>query len=220
MQFIKDILNLFKDCVFDGYLTDYNYHDKILVHLPESFSYTSTKGATKLILMPRDVDFVIKIPFNGGQHWDGTMIPFYHAGCSACEDENWNYCETERIIAWVAKDYKISRCFVKNNYIGDVDHHPIYIQRRVCTYSLSSPPPYKKTKSYKEISQSFCDSHYFNCFNPIWLSDFMEYYGKQSFYSFMEFIEDECINDLHSGNIGYIGNKPVVFDYAGWHEDD
>ena len=32
-----------------------------------------------------------------------------------------------------------------------------------------------------------------------------------------EFLNESDINDLHSGNIGYIGNRLVLIDYSGYH---
>jgi hypothetical protein len=33
----------------------------------------------------------------------------------------------------------------------------------------------------------------------------------------MNFIEDEEINDLHRGNLGYLNGRPVILDYSGFH---
>ena len=35
---------------------------------------------------------------------------------------------------------------------------------------------------------------------------------------FFDFLMDEDINDLCARNIGFIGDKPVLMDYAGWYE--
>ena len=35
---------------------------------------------------------------------------------------------------------------------------------------------------------------------------------------FFDFLIDTEINDLCTRNIGFIGDKPVLMDYAGWYE--
>lgn len=48
---------------------------------------------------------------------------------------------------------------------------------------------------------------------------FVETYGEDEFLRVSDFLEWNGINDLHSGNIGFIGDRLVFIDYAGWFED-
>ena len=46
---------------------------------------------------------------------------------------------------------------------------------------------------------------------------FAETYGYEEFLRLNDFLEWYDINDLHSGNIGYINGKLVFIDYAGYY---
>ena len=46
----------------------------------------------------------------------------------------------------------------------------------------------------------------------------MKIYGEAKVVKLLEFLEDEGINDCCARNIGYDGDRPVIFDYAGFYE--
>lgn len=50
-----------------------------------------------------------------------------------------------------------------------------------------------------------------------WLKEVLDYYGNEIFQAFCEFCEDNAIQDLHTGNIGYIIDDdqkiPVIIDW-------
>ena len=49
---------------------------------------------------------------------------------------------------------------------------------------------------------------------------FLKDWGADMYARLSEFMEDNGINDIHRGNVGIIGGKIVLIDYAGYHEDD
>ena len=62
-----------------------------------------------------------------------------------------------------------------------------------------------------------CDG--FNeCFNRVWLSDALDYFGEKIFYGLLSFLDDYSIGDLHDANIGYIGMRPVLVDYSSFND--
>ena len=69
-----------------------------------------------------------------------------------------------------------------------------------------------------EKVRSLCSSNNYDCFNTIWLSDVFNFFGEQLFYKLMNFIADCDIRDLHNGNIGYIGMRPVLVDYSSFND--
>ena len=55
-------------------------------------------------------------------------------------------------------------------------------------------------------------------FNICWLKDFLEFFGEEILKQLNKFIDAYGINDLHTSNVGYIGNRPVLIDYSGYFE--
>ena len=53
---------------------------------------------------------------------------------------------------------------------------------------------------------------------PILTSALYNYYGEEKFEIILNFLNENGINDLHNGNWGFIGERPVIFDYSGFHE--
>ena len=49
---------------------------------------------------------------------------------------------------------------------------------------------------------------------------FVEKYGYDEFLKIADFLEWNGINDLHSGNIGYLGEQLVFIDYAGYYDPE
>ena len=49
---------------------------------------------------------------------------------------------------------------------------------------------------------------------------FLEQYGDEVYEALCQFCIWEDINDIHYGNIGFIDNKIVLIDYAGYHSGD
>ena len=70
-----------------------------------------------------------------------------------------------------------------------------------------------KITSEKKFSHEIYGETFY-IFNMEWLSDAFHFYGEKIFHKLLEFIRTVGINDLHDGNIGYIGNRPVLVDYS------
>ena len=52
-----------------------------------------------------------------------------------------------------------------------------------------------------------------------WIVDAIAAFGEDAVLKLISFIDLEGITDLHTSNYGYtLDGKPVIFDYAGWHE--
>ena len=216
----KEILDLFKDCIFDGILTEYDYEDKILYYLPDDFDYDVEYGATKLVLMPSNENFVIKIPFTGyyTEEFDGKEGKFkeIYYTFNGADNGSWDYCKCECERYLTAKQENLEKYFAKTTYLDSINDHPIYIQEKAVIYVNSS----KKEISLKEeeTTRKKCSKQGTCCFNVHWLNDLLKYCGDKEFEDFLFFIKINGFNDdLHSTNIGYIGNKPVLVDYSGFN---
>lgn len=224
----QDVLNLFKHCDFNTELNETNFEMAVLDYLPQNFEYKYYYGASKLVLLPKEANFVIKIPFNGIYQTyyddDDNECSDFKENENACNDNYfyWDYCATEVLAYRRAKSCHVERAFCKTVLVGFVKKHPIYIQEKAVPYCnihdyddnfcYPTERSLKVRKSAEELGLEDC------WWNPVWQTDAFEYYGKKQYQRLIKFIDDYCIEDLHSGNIGYIGSRPILFDYSGWAE--
>lgn len=218
------ILKALSNCIFDE-LTSENYFDKVIKRmdskiLPKSYD----AGATKLVLTPPEEDFVIKIPFTGTEI-DEEENFLYYPFEGANEPEGWDYCEAELICFNDALSEGVENYFLPIEFIGFVQGHPIYIQKKAKT--LNDTKIYcmeelaKDSKEYKNAQsiRELCGELNVYCFNAIWLFDFVSYFGKEALKLLDTFLEDYCISDLHSQNIGYtLDGVPVIIDYGDYND--
>lgn len=223
---LQEILEALKECNFYN-LTSESYYADVIIPFKEKykkdFSYDS--GASKLALIFKKYNYVIKIPFCGSSvnsqnsSYDENdnneeCFSFYNAGGYS---NGWDYCSVEAELYKEAKAIGIEKCFAKTEKIADINNYPIYQQEYVHIYNnydISS----NHTEKDIEAVISTCKSNNFDCFNKDWLSDVFCYFGEKIFYKFMDFISYMEINDLHNGNIGYINFRPVLMDYSGWND--
>lgn len=241
----KEILKIFENCIFDEELTENNFYEKILYQLPHNFNYDYAYGATKLVILPEDKNYVIKIPFSGffdsiydeeTDDYFEEFSPFKGANQRLDGYIQWDYCEEESQRFSLAKKEKLNYLFAETKYIGSVSKYPIYIQEKAEILSknfskkdepLLTEKTYeriknKKRKTKKEKNKIYiyetCEKNDFICFNMKWLLDLLSFYGKKTFYNFMLFLKENNFNeDLCSSNIGYINKKPVLVDYCGFN---
>lgn len=226
---ISEIIKVFKELDDLDFieLTSENYNENILYTLDKAVEdnllpkYEYFEGASKLVLHFCDTDYVIKIPFSGSLQYtyededdeegDYNFIEF----CGA-EGEGWDYCNSEVIRFQWAKNEKVEKCFLETEYICSIDGYPIYIQQLATPYtSLECDNTEFREDELKKTSK-ICETNYLKCFNVDWLTDVREYYGEAFLIKLLNFVKNYGISDLHNGNLGYIDNRPVIIDYAGY----
>lgn len=198
-------------------------------------------GATKLVLLPEDEDFVIKIPFTG--YWDEDAYSeeisdrhyaadrgeidddevenvsdadFYYAfegaGLNDDDDEIWDYCRLECAIFEKAVAHGLGQYFAKETLIGLInDYYPVYAQVKVD----SNRPKYDE--KIWETTSSRCEDLKVECIDPMWVNAFFTLYGEEEYVRLMKFLNNEGIWDFHGGNIGYFCGMPILMDYSGYN---
>lgn len=214
-QQIAVILEALKDCFFDN-LTQDTYYENVLEYCDRSVFCIDAhdNGVTKLVLMPKECDFVIKIPFLGGGDWDEKSKKYIRFS-GAAEPEGWNYCKVENILYSKAKTEEVEEYFLETRCIGFVKGYPIYAQELASTFSELRP---KKDFNKTEI-RDFCRRNNTRCFNVTWIKDFISFYGEEAWLKLSNFIDCYGVCDLHSANIGYnTMGAPVIMDYAGYSD--
>lgn len=138
-----------------------------------------------------------------------------------------DYCLLELENYNKAKEYRVEKCLLPIEFVGSVDcgdHDlPVYIQPMYTTSHDSTPYDIRqkwaekvKTLHNKPIMAKV--EH--GClYRPphLWLERAVQIYGKRFMREFQKWTRDCKVNDLHSGNVGWLGKQPIIIDYAGYH---
>lgn len=207
------LLNLFKDCDFDDFHKE-NVEKKVILNLPEDYKYRFFYGITKLCIIPEDSLYVLKIPFKGTiDCYDDEYYDFVGAGGGVFE---WDYCAFESFISKKADEEKVGFFFAKEELLGYVNDHPIYIQKRAQSFAdlKGDPDCMEDTSESVKASIKYCKKKRCECFNAYWIADAFEYYGEEKVEALFDFLKKYEIDDLHNENIGYVGDRPIIFDYS------
>lgn len=136
-----------------------------------------------------------------------------------------DYCEAEVRHFKRAKLHGLDDIFTKMVKIGTRDGIDVYACERVSetsTHYGDVSPQLSRYLRKTTFSEGEDKKYPVGVFRNIeyWLKEFVRYYGAKKYFDFVKFIKEEGINDLHGGNVGYINNRPVVFDYGGFYEGD
>ena len=158
------------------------------------------RGATKLVIISSEADnWVFKIPFN---------------------DYKSNYCQLEADIYEMAVKENIGEFFAPCYFLENYDDVRIYVMERAeMAYGRLYSDLYERLSSEgrsdeeaEEILEEVEDCNEY----VEWL--FPYYTNYEKFDALINFLESAHVNDLHSGNIGYINDRVVLIDYSGFHK--
>ena len=186
-------------------------------------------GASRLVLIDKECGFVVKIDV-GWDDWDGE------------------FCEREVHTYNMAKERGIAEYFVRPQYLGtytnSYEWFPYYQVTATDFFSESQcyDDGYEKEEinlnfnlySYPLVTEFGIKSHYLPqrymqeaaSYNHSPLNErqsaiaatFIQELGLDLFLKISNLLEEENINDMHGGNIGYMNGHLVIVDYAGYHE--
>ena len=187
-------------------------------------------GVSKAVFVSDNYDYVLKIPFSG--YWryveerdeEGyftnreEFVSYENAGYGS----DWNYCETEESIYKNAVEYGVDQFFAATVFYGYTPtNYPVYTQPRVTSY-FDYEYDHERTYTREEITHAsdiIAGSRRHIGLRAEWIVDAIAAFGEDAVLKLIAFIDLECITDLHTSNYGYtLDGKPIIFDYAGWHE--
>lgn len=173
----------------------YEWKKEVEDFLPSTISFFN--GATKAVIVMEEADFVIKIPF----------LYTWRGGASE------NFCEIELDIYEKAKQNKeISECFASVCFGGKVYNVPFYLMERV-----NVDEEYNSDTIYEHYENNgYTRSEVDNEEEEDGVRFLFEEFYPDVFSSLEEFIEEHGINDLHTGNFGFLNGRPVFIDYSGY----
>jgi len=173
-------------------------------------------GATQFVIIDGANDKVAKIPFTG-EFWedDNEAIRF--------TPYRINYCDFTYKLYRQALDYDIIDIFAETEYFGTTANDVIillqekvidYYDRKDCSPSTISEDSKNKYKSLKGERSSA-----WQMFPEDWVTAAIEWYGIDVVRNFFWFCDNNCLDDFHTGNIGWRKDgSPCVLDWAGFNE--
>lgn len=214
-QEIKEIIEALENCYFDN-SSDYTFEDDIVtpfqVKYKKQFNHAS--GATKGVLIFKDLGFVIKIPFI---YCDEEEMRGAGEGV-----RGWDYCSQEAARYEQARKDGLEDIFLETAFLTEVNNHPIYIQPYANILSSLSEDKYNNdhrssTHQDRNIICNINETESYWHINSNWEADLYVQYGIEKFKKFKEYITNNLIEDLRDDNIGYVGKFPVLTDYAGFN---
>ena len=212
---LKDMLKFFNPEHFTDEDVDNFVSELGLVNCVPEFNWEF--GATKCVIIPENRDFVIKIPFDGEITYEdseeGDFRYYYNGGGK----EGWDYCELENEYwADLIEGSEFKQFFLRPEAIDVNENWPIYIQPKVVPCNENVKRHYldidsihrvrTESKMFKQVSLP-----------DTWLATCLENLNNniEKLDEFIHFIKTN-FSDLHSGNLGYLGNQAVILDYAGF----
>jgi hypothetical protein len=166
-------------------------------------------GETRYCIFSPKWDRVLKIP-----RFENVNDDY-----SALEVRNYEY----------AKELGLDKILLPTGLLTTLDSGcPIYWQTKF-SYSHSNMDYHEEIHLKKQFEQYFRSPIYLKVkrtmpddrrYNDVWLFRAYQLYGKQFFKKLCLFFEENEIKDLHSNNVGWLKGKPIILDYAGYHEND
>ena len=201
------------------HLSQYNFMKKLQA-LDDNFILAS--GVSKVAIIPKEKNYVIKIPYYGKYRKNNGIKCFdpYFSSISKSSD----YCKSEEIIYNKAKANGLDTFFAEIEQIGKIKSIPIYVQRKAVIFEDVYYPEDDEEENlneheisiFKTITTKYSDLVEDEYLPISWMKDFICSYGELAFDKLYNFLFDNNIQDLHSENIGYICEKPVLVDFSGF----
>lgn len=207
---INDIMPYVKNYNFGDYFST-KEEDFLVssVECNDNLSFDWEDGASKLVIIPENTDFVIKIPFNSEYDVD----EYY--------EFSQNYCETEiDLYDRIVDEYPMfAQFFLPLTRVEECREWDIYIQPKCQTYNDADEN--MKSNSYSKESLTKVKSDLGGTGLPTdWMAAVTEVLEDinlvKEFINVLEMYD--ITQDLHRGNIGYCNGKPVILDYAGFYD--
>ena len=201
------------------HLSQFNFMKKLQA-LDDNFILAS--GVSKVAIIPKEKNYVIKIPYYGKYRKSNGIKCFdpYFSSISKSGD----YCKSEEIIYNKAKANGLDAFFAEIEQIGKIKSIPIYVQRKAVIFEDVHYPEDDEEENLNErevsIFKTITTKYSYlveDEYLPIgWMKDFIFSYGELAFDKLYNFLSDNDIQDLHSENIGYICERPVLVDFSGF----
>lgn len=175
--------------------------------------YCINYGCTKLVIIPPDTDYVIKIPFLTDETCEfcSAIYPIHNL-------HGWDYCASECEWYYVAAQHGIKDFFAQSEYVFSYnDYIKVYVQEKCKIYNGAGYVKHSKEERFEVLNK--LDS--IKCRNtPLdldFLVELFKYYSEAEIQKFLIFTERN-LSDLHNANVGFRYGRPVLVDYSGFYD--
>lgn len=170
-------------------------------------------GMSKYVIF-FDNDSVIKIPFNGEWTYNCDSDDY-------CFDEFYckDYCAIEEEIYNRAYNEGLEMFFAATEFIGTGKcGKPFYRSERVLCLDSAEGHDFAINHNPSQGSKDKANKYVYKTPLPFgWLARAYEYYEEALVERFIEFIDENNIDDIHDGNVGFRKDgAPVLLDYSGF----
>lgn len=185
--------------------------------IPHSYEH----GISKLVFIFPNCDWVVKIPFNGYYTaiWNDEEEKYDNETWNYFKNamDSWDYCNVELEKYEQLQSLGLECFLAETRYLcSDRDNYPIYIQEKVIPHVND-----KKKRTPTKKSLELIKGKYY--FNATWVALAIDFYGEEKTFQFLNYIDEidtDMGEDLHSGNYGYRADgSPCLIDFSGWCED-
>lgn len=177
-----------------------------------STKYRVCDGASKLCIIPKDADFVVK--------WTSNPCSF---------DKDYDEAYDEVLIYKKAVKAGLEMFFPRTEVLLINNGVIFVIQDKIDFSSLNTPTATEDRYLYKTktVSPAIIEKME-SCFSSMargrdldttWASMAIVLYGKKKCKALCRFVIENNINDLHRSNIGYLNNRPIILDFSGYHRN-
>ncbi len=177
-------------------------------------------GLTKIVLIPNNENFVIKIPYTDIYSQDSNNSTIFQTSKFPLD-----YCEKE-LCKYLSAQRKVASHLAEIQFVDFYYTIPIYVQQKIpynayqfykCTNDLSLNVYNKNIFTYLE--SKLLEDNVFG-FSSYAKMAFLKIYGVIGAIDIIESLE-EYAGDIHAGNYGFNSEgKPIVFDYAGYEPSE
>lgn len=204
MEIIKEleITPSLDRCEIDEIITDKNLDNEIEVH----------SGASKICITFLKADFVIK----------------WAKGREYQKNKEANEALREVEVYKKSKKERLEMFFPYTESIGKINEVSFVLQKKI-DFSVAEID-FRKEQKYHNIAKTTSlkmikkmekgfqikKSCYNRYLDSLWAGMALTLYGKAVCKRLCDFIQKNQINDLHSHNIGYKDDKPVILDFSGY----
>lgn len=147
-------------------------------------------GASRLVIIPSDEDWVIKIPYGGYDY---------------CKEEVENYKKV--------KNSMYEDMFAPTFFLMYYNGVKIYIMKKAQTFcDGASIADSLKSRGYSSKDIENISDYTYDSVKELFKSYYSEFIDVDKFFNYL--YDNNMGNDAHYGNVGMINGFPVLIDYA------
>ena len=215
---VNEIMDLVSELgLYDGINFSEDECDEFVGQI-ERYDFSYNTGISKLVLKPKNKDYVIKIPFSTFyEEEDGEYYSF-----SCYGDRKWNACEYEEELYNLAKRYDFEKFFLPIKFVGVTNNYPIYIQAKA-EIIYDNIEKYRTYNSSIDTRKILKEKHIGLMSKLVenWFDAVHMLCREDEFVEFLNFLQiHNIIDDLHEANVGFYEGMPVIIDYAGFNREE